>query len=95
MGFGLLHLSTYLPILELKIVCPIWHLFRFTKVAISKSNFCQMWEKFAIFQFSQFRSYQRLPNSVHAHYNSDGCHIWQESQSILCFCMTAYIMGFD
>ena len=44
MGFGLLPLSTYLPILELKIVYPIWHLFRFTKVAISKSNFCQMWE---------------------------------------------------
>ena len=44
MGFVLLHLSTYLPILELKIVCPIWHLFRFTKVAISKSNFCRMWE---------------------------------------------------
>ena len=75
MGFSLQHLSTYLPILELKIVCPIWHLLRFTKVVTSKSNFYQMWEKFAI-QFCQFWSFQRLPNFVHAHYNSDGCRIW-------------------
>ena len=72
MGFGLLHLSTYLPILELKIVCPIWYLLS------------QFWHMARLYQFWLF---QRLPNSAHYNSATQfginkwqifTCHIWQE-----------------
>ena len=50
MGFGLLHLSTYLQILELKIVCPIWYLLS------------QFW---CMAYLCQFWPFQRLSNSAH------------------------------